>query len=124
MPKKQKYLILFFLEFCRFTKKERNLRRSDERHNERSELSDEALYERAFNKPDSIEKIVTDDLRAEMLNLAISKLTQSQRHRFFLYYDSHLTYEQIAKIESCSFQAVAKSIKSAEKSIISVFKNY
>jgi len=37
-----------YLEFCRFVKRERNLRRSDERHIEQSELTDETLYNRAL----------------------------------------------------------------------------
>jgi hypothetical protein len=37
-----------YLEFCRFVKQERNLRRWDERHTEYSELTEETLMRRAF----------------------------------------------------------------------------
>lgn len=40
-----------YMEFCHFIKRERNLRRSDERHLEQSELTEETLCRRAVHKP-------------------------------------------------------------------------
>ena len=40
-----------YMEFCHFIKCERNLRRSDERHLEQSELTEETLCRRAVHKP-------------------------------------------------------------------------
>jgi RNA polymerase sigma-70 factor (ECF subfamily) len=42
-----------YLEFLRFVRVERNLRRSDERHNERSDLTDETLNRRALRRAKS-----------------------------------------------------------------------
>ena len=106
-----------YLEFLRFVKTERNLRRSDERHIEQSELTDEALCNRAMNPPDSVEDTVFDSLRHEHLRVAIEKLPEIQRRRFVLYYEFGLTYEQIAEIEGCHFTSVGESISRAEKNI-------
>ena len=40
-----------------------------------------------------------------------------QKRRLVLYYFVGLTYEQIAEMESCSFQAIAKSVTTAEKKL-------
>jgi RNA polymerase sigma-70 factor (ECF subfamily) len=107
-----------YLEFLRFIKIERNLRRWDERHTEQSDLRDETLYSRAFNPPKSVEDTV---LRAEQFQRAIQSLPEIQRRRFVLYHVFGLTYEQIAEMEDCSFQAVAKAIKSSEEAIKKYF---
>ena len=110
-----------YMEFLRFAKKERNLRRWDERHIEQRELTDEMLYERALHKPKSLERIVSDDMQNEQLQLAIQQLPKIQRRRFVLYHEFGLTYEQIAHMEGCTFQAVALSIKIAEEKIKKTF---
>jgi len=71
-----------YLEFLRFVKTERNLRRWDERHTEQSELTDEMLYKRALHPPKSIEDATFDSLRNEQLRLAIQELPEVQRRRF------------------------------------------
>ncbi|WP_455758281.1 sigma factor-like helix-turn-helix DNA-binding protein [Ruminococcus champanellensis] len=38
-----------------------------------------------------------------------------------LYYFQGLTYEQIAEMEGCTFQAVAKSVAAAEKRLKNFF---
>ena len=111
-----------YLEFLRFVKQERNLRRWDERHIEQSELSDETLYNRALNPPKSVVETVFNSQRDERLRKAITELPEIQRRRFILYYEFGLTYEQIAEMEGCSFQAVAKSIKTAENNIKKLFE--
>ena len=49
------------------------------------------------------------------LHRAISELPEIQKRRLILYYFQGLTYEQIAGMEGCTFQAVAKSVAAAEK---------
>ena len=49
-----------YMEFCHFIKRERNLRRSDERHLEQSELTEETLCRRAVHKPRPIDEAVND----------------------------------------------------------------
>ena len=67
---------LIYLQFLHFVKAERNLRRSDERHIEQSELSDETLYSRALYPPKSVEDATIDNLRDELLQQAIAELPE------------------------------------------------
>ena len=106
-----------YLEFMRFVKTERNLRRWDERHIEQSELTDETLYNRALIPQKGVEETAFDSLRNEQLRLAIQGLPETQRRRFVLYHEFGLTYEQIAEMEGCKRQPVTRSIRIAEEKI-------
>lgn len=88
-----------------------------DRHYERSEMTESSLCDRAFAPPVSVEDMVLLNLRNEQLHNAIRKLPEIQQRRLILYYFKDMTYEQIAAMEGCSFQAVAKSISAAEKRI-------
>ena len=112
-----------YLEFLRFVKTERNLRRWDERHTEQSELTDETLYNRALNPPKDLEDIFIDSLQNEQLRLAIQELHEIQRRRFILYHEFGLTYEQIAEMEGCKKQSVCESVIRAEEKIKEKIKN-
>jgi len=113
-----------YVEFCRFVKRERNLRRSDERHIEQSELTDETLYARAFCPPKSVEEAAFDSLRDERLRQAIAELSEIQRRRFVLYHEFGLTYEQIAEMEGCSKVSAFRSVSRAEEKIKEGLKNF
>jgi len=113
-----------YLEFCRFVKRERNLRRSDERHIEQSDLTDETLYNRAACPPKAVDETVFDSLRNEQLRQAIAELPKIQRRRFVLHHEFGLTYEQIAKMEGCKRQPVTRSVERAEEKIREVMKNF
>lgn len=106
-----------YTQFCRFVKCERNLRRSDERHLEQSELTEETLCRRALHKPKPVDEAVNDKIRSEQLERAIMELPEVQRRRFRLYFDYGLTYEQIGKIEGCSKMPVKRSIDRAIEKI-------
>lgn len=86
-----------------------------DRHLEQSEVCEQTLNQRAFQKPEGIEESVLDMLELEQLHKAIVNLPEVQRRRIVQYYFEGLTYQQIAREEHCSFQAVAKSISAAEK---------
>lgn len=92
-----------------------------DRHIEQSELTEAALYQRAFLAPDSTEETALDSIENELLHRVIDKLPETQRRRLLLYYFGELTYEQIAMMEGCTFQAVAKSVNTAEKTIKKFF---
>ena len=47
----------------------------------------------------------------DKLHQAIAQLPEKQRRRLVLYYFGEFTYEQIAAMEGCKFQVIAKSIK-------------
>jgi len=108
-------------EFIRFNKTNRKLLRWDERHKERSALTDGELFKRAFLPPKSVEDSVVDSQRDERLDWAIQGLPEIQRRRFVLYYDHGFTYERIAEMEGCTFQAVALTVKTAEKTIRKIY---
>ncbi|HMM06923.1 MAG TPA: sigma-70 family RNA polymerase sigma factor [Clostridiales bacterium] len=109
--------------FCQFVKVERNLRRSDERHIEQSDLSDELLSKRAVHPQKSIEDTIADTEWANALQSAIAELPETQRRRFVLYYYSELTYKQIAEMEGCSHVAVMHSLEKAKAAIEKRIKN-
>jgi len=113
-----------YLEFLRFVKQERNLRRWDERHTEQSELSDETLYSRALNPPKGVEETVFNSQRNERLREAIAELPEVQRRRFILYYEFGLTYEQIAEMEGRRISSIYESVQGAEKKIKEKLKNF
>ena len=112
-----------YLEFCRFVKQERNLRRSDERHIEQSDLTDETLYNRALRPPERVEETVFDSLRNERLRQSIAELPEIQRRRFVLHHEFGFTYEQIAEMEGCKKQSACDSVMLAEKRIREKLKN-
>jgi len=113
-----------YLEFQQFIKTERNLRRSDERHEEYSELSDEALHTRAMDKPQSAEDAVFDSLQNEFLWRAIQSLPEMQRRRFILHHEFGLTYKQIALVEGCTRQAITLSVENAVAKIRAEIKKF
>lgn len=85
-----------------------------DRHIEHLVQTEQALNRRSLFKIESVEDTVMQNLEYEQLHRAILKLSETQQRRLKLYYFQGLTYAQIAKMESCSYQAVAKSITAAE----------
>lgn len=92
-----------------------------DRHIEQSELTEAALHHRAFSMQESTEESALTSIENELLHRVIAKLPETQRRRLMLYYFGELTYEQIATMEGCTFQAVAKSVNAAEKTIKKFF---
>ncbi len=88
-----------------------------DRHIEQSELTDEALHQRAITQAESVEDSVFRRMLYQQLHKAIAALPETQRWRLLYYYFAGMTYEQIAELEGCTFQAVGKSIAAAEKNI-------
>lgn len=92
-----------------------------DRHIEQSELTEATLYRRALSMQESTEESALASIENELLHRAIAGLPETQRRRLVLYYFGELTYEQIAAVEGCTFQAVAKSVNAAEKTIKNFF---
>lgn len=86
-------------------------------HYEHSELTEASLNARAFTTPKSLEAIVSFRIECEELHSAIRRLPSVQRRRLILYYFGDMTFEQIAAMEGCSFQAIDKSVKAALKKL-------
>lgn len=88
-----------------------------DRHYEQSDQTEQSLNRRAIQPQESIEETVFQRVEDESLHRAIAQLPEKQRRRLMLYYFGDFTYEQIAAMEGCTFQAVAKSVTAAEKSL-------
>jgi RNA polymerase sigma-70 factor (ECF subfamily) len=104
------------LEECR--RQEQRIIRSDERHMEQSLQAEAQLIERAAAPSAPLDEAVSLTLD---LQTALPLLTETQRRRFLLYHEHGLRHEQIAAIEECSFQAVAKSIATAKEQMKKYF---
>ncbi|HBG7818450.1 TPA: sigma-70 family RNA polymerase sigma factor [Clostridioides difficile] len=87
------------------------------RHIEHSELTEASLNDRAFYKAESFEESVSRSIEYELLHKAISKLPETQRRRLLLHFFGEMTYEQIAKLEGCKYQAIQSSIYAAIKTL-------
>lgn len=87
------------------------------RHIEHSELTEATLNDRAFYKPETVEDAVSRSMEYELLHRAIAKLPEVQRRRLLLYFFGEMTYEQIAELEGCKYQAVQNAIYAALKTL-------
>ena len=92
------------------------------RHIEHSELTEASLNDRAFYKAESLEESVSRSIEYEQLHKAISKLPETQRRRLLLYFFGELSYEQIAELEGCKYQAIQSSIYAAIKTLKKILK--
>jgi len=106
-----------YLEFERFVKQERNLRRWDERYLEYSALTDEELLQRAVQKPKDVETLVLENLQNEQLRQTIAELPEVQRRRFILHYIFGMTFRQIGKLEGKHWTSISESICMATKKV-------
>ncbi|MBU5426894.1 hypothetical protein KQI41_10775 [Tissierella pigra] len=105
-------------------KRDRNLTRSDERNLEHSELTDETLSRRIFEKSKGIEEIILEkEMKTEFWK-AIGELPDVQRKRLLLYYDYGFSLKEIAKMENCSIRAVKYSIDIAKKKLKEKIKKF
>lgn len=100
----------FYMAFRRLELDERKIEGWDYRHREFSEIMEETLNWRAVRQPKSIEEVILEEERAELLQRIISKLPEMQRRRFLLHYEYEMTYKEIGKIEHCSQQSVGLSL--------------
>ena len=106
-----------YMELLESARIERNLQRKNERNTEHSDLMNETLYNRTLGKQDDLAEMLHDNLINEQIQRAIRLLPKVQRRRLLQYYDSGLTYEQIAAIEGCSLGSVAIAVRRAENRI-------
>jgi len=104
------------LDKCRLAEKRQE--NEIERHRERFELSEAQLAVRTLRPPIPMEEAIT---QAVDMQSALATLTDTQRRRFLLYHDYELSYEQIAAIEGCKLQVVARSIEAAKGKLKNFF---
>ena len=92
------------------------------RHYEFSELTEQAINERAFLPQEPIEDAVFRKLQYAQLYTAIQKLPDKQRERLILYYFRNYTYAQIAEMEGCTVMPVKRSIDKALAQLAKLMK--
>lgn len=109
-------------EFDRFELDDLKYLNIIDRHIEQSEIYDSTLHRRSGQAGESAENEAIWKIVLEELYAAISMLPKIQKRRLILYYFDGLTYEQIAEMEGCSFQAIAKSVTAAEKKLKKLLK--
>lgn len=93
-----------------------------DRHYERSEQTEASLHNRAVAQTETVEETVFRDIKYQKLHSAIQTLPSVQRRRLTLRYFGEYTYEQIAEMEGCTPQAIAKTIMAAEKNLKKILK--
>lgn len=104
-----------------FEKEDIRYMNEQERHYERSELSEITLERRSVGKQEDIEDIVSQRLEEAKLHQAIQELPQVQRDRLVSYYFHQETYQTIADKNGCTVMPVQRSITSAQKKIKKYF---
>ena len=88
-----------------------------DRHYEQSEQTEQSLNRRIAQSQESVEETVFQRVEIKTLRQAIAKLPEKQRRRLVLYYFGDFTYEQIAEMEGCKYQAVQYTIYAALKNL-------
>ena len=106
-----------YKEFQSFLQIERNLRRSDERNTEQSDLTELTLHKRAIDLPLPMEDAVMKKLTVEKLKISIARLPEIQRRRIYQYFFENKTYDEIAKAEHCTKRAIKFSVDAAIKNL-------
>ena len=95
-----------------------------DRHYERSELCEATMTRRAFEPPESTYEKVEALIQKEAVHRAVDLLPEIQRRRLLLYYFENMTLEQIADKEGCTKQAVKDTLRTAEKFLSKILKNF
>lgn len=92
-------------------------------HIEHSEIYEENLYKRAYNKPISLEEFVETKIVNDKLKEAINHLSEIQKRRIINYYFYDMTQREIAEKEGTSIRAVQYTLNSALKELYENLKN-
>lgn len=114
----------FYMTFRRLELDERKLEGWDYRHREFSEIMEETLNWRALRLPKSIEEVILEEERAELLQRAIHTLPEIQKRRFLLYHEYDFNYYEIAAMEHCTASSVGQSITRAKEKVKVQMKEY
>ena len=86
-------------------------------------LSDEAIYNRAFYKVESSEDVFIKNEEIDKVNMAINSLTDTQQRRIELHFVNDITIRDIAKLENVQKSQIQKSLKLGVKKIKNFFQN-
>ena len=92
------------------------------RHLEQSELTDEEIYNRAFETEESIEETVMKSIEKEKMQQALKELTEVQQRRIELHIVNNITIRDIAQLEKVRKKQIEKSLQIGLKKIKKIFE--
>ena len=95
-----------------------------DRHIEHSQLDENTLYNRTFNKPQSIEEKVIENDTVTTIIREIWKLPIPQNRRVYMKVVDEFTYSQIARIEKVDRSVIKRSVDAGIKKLQKKLKNF
>lgn len=114
----------FYAEFRRLELNNRKLENWDWQHKEFNEVWEETLNKRARRLPKSVEELMIEAERSELLQQAIANLPEIQRRRFLLHYEYDYKLCEIGRMEHCAASSVGKSVSLAREKVKVQMKEY
>lgn len=117
-------LPVFYAEFRRLELNNRKLENWDWRHREFNEVWEETLNKRARKLPKSVEELIIEAERSELLQQAIANLPEIQWRRFLLHYEYDYKLCEIGRMEHCAASSVGKSVSLAREKVKTQMKEY
>ena len=114
----------FYLAFRRLELDNRKIQNWDWRHREFNEVWEETLQRRALRLPKSLDELLLDAERDELLYRTIDALPETQKRRFLLHYDCGYTYRMIGRMEGCSEGAARQSVILAREKVRAAMRKY
>ena len=85
---------------------------------EQSELTDEEIYNRAFETEESIEETVMKSIEKEKMQQALKELTEVQQRRIELHIVNNITIRDIAQLEKVRKKQIEKSLQIGLKKML------
>ncbi len=111
--------------FYAYLKSKKNyikIKNETSRHLEQSTLSDEEIYNRAFETEESIEETVMKSIEKEKMQQALQNLTEAQYRRIELHIVNEITIRDIAQLEKVRKKQIEKSLQIGLKKIKKFFE--
>lgn len=100
-------------QLLNFRKKNASEGRSDRRHIEKSEQTEESISLKSFIKELPLDEVVIKNIKNEDLRNAIQELSAIQQKRVEMYFFQGKKLREIGAVDNCTPQAVHKSLKRA-----------
>ncbi|MCI9038431.1 MAG: hypothetical protein HFJ29_00890 [Clostridia bacterium] len=111
-----------FYAYLKSKKSYIKIKNETSRHLEQSILSDEEIYNRAFEPEESIEEKVMKSIEKEKMQQALNNLTEAQHRRIELHIVNELTIRDIAQLEKVRKKQIEKSLQVGLKKIKNFFE--
>ena len=93
-----------------------------ERHGTLFELNELEIFHNADSNCIPVDVTVSENIEYHALRKAIAELPEVQRRRIIMYFFDGLSYEEIAALEGCRYQAIQKSIRQSVRKLRRVLK--